>query len=108
MMRFELALDRLYYDTSCANCQWLPIRDSVTNNLFVATHKFSRPRLATSPAGSVSAPSFSSQDSKTSQILNIILHNIFKICLAADQGLEPQYHPPEGCVLPLDESAIRK
>ena len=25
---------------------------------------------------------------------------------AADQGLEPQYHPPEGCVLPLDESAI--
>lgn len=26
--------------------------------------------------------------------------------LAADQGLEPQYHPPEGCVLPLDESAI--
>ncbi len=25
---------------------------------------------------------------------------------AADQGFEPQYHPPEGCVLPLDESAI--
>ncbi len=24
----------------------------------------------------------------------------------ADQGLEPQYHPPEGCVLPLDESAL--
>jgi hypothetical protein len=27
--------------------------------------------------------------------------------LAADQGLEPQYSPPEGDVLPLDESAIR-
>ena len=25
---------------------------------------------------------------------------------AAGQGLEPQYHPPEGCVLPLDEPAI--
>lgn len=28
------------------------------------------------------------------------------IKLAAGQGLEPQYHPPEGCVLPLDEPAI--
>lgn len=26
--------------------------------------------------------------------------------LAADQGLEPQYSPPEGDVLPLDESAM--
>ena len=26
--------------------------------------------------------------------------------IAAGQGLEPQYHPPEGCVLPLDEPAI--
>ena len=25
---------------------------------------------------------------------------------AAGQGLEPQYHPPEGCVLPLDEPAM--
>ena len=25
--------------------------------------------------------------------------------MAAGQGLEPQYHPPEGCVLPLDEPA---
>ncbi len=25
---------------------------------------------------------------------------------AAGQGLEPQYHAPEACVLPLDEPAI--
>src|SRR3989344_6340488 len=25
---------------------------------------------------------------------------------AAGQGIEPQYHPPKGCVLPLDEPAI--
>ncbi len=28
------------------------------------------------------------------------------IPLAAGQGLEPQYHAPEACVLPLDEPAI--
>jgi|GEM_PF-6156406 len=33
-------------------------RDSVTNNFFVVTQKFSLPRLATSPADTVSAPSF--------------------------------------------------
>ena len=26
--------------------------------------------------------------------------------LAAGQGLEPRYHPPEGRVLPLDEPAL--
>ena len=26
--------------------------------------------------------------------------------LAAELGFEPRYHPPEGCVLPLDDSAI--
>lgn len=31
---------------------------------------------------------------------------ITSLLLAASQGLEPQYHPPEGCVLPLDELAI--
>ena len=25
---------------------------------------------------------------------------------AAGQGFEPRYHPPEGCVLPLDDPAI--
>jgi hypothetical protein len=25
---------------------------------------------------------------------------------AGEQGLEPQYHPPEGCVLPLDDSPM--
>lgn len=30
----------------------------------------------------------------------------FKIIFAAGQGLEPQYHAPEACVLPLDEPAI--
>ena len=28
-------------------------------------------------------------------------------CLAAGQGFEPRYHPPEGCVLPLDDPAIQ-
>ena len=28
--------------------------------------------------------------------------------VAAGQGLEPQYHPPEGCVLPLDEPAMTR
>ena len=28
--------------------------------------------------------------------------------LAAGQGIEPQYHPSKGCVLPLDEPAIFK
>ena len=26
--------------------------------------------------------------------------------LAGGQGLEPQYHPPKGCVLPLDDPPI--
>ena len=30
---------------------------------------------------------------------------IIKKFITAGQGLEPQYHPPEGCVLPLDEPA---
>lgn len=34
--------------------------------------------------------------------------NSFAHTLAADQGLEPQYSPPEGDVLPLDESARLK
>jgi hypothetical protein len=27
------------------------------------------------------------------------------LCNAAGLGLEPRYHPPEGCVLPLDDPA---
>lgn len=26
--------------------------------------------------------------------------------MAAGLGLEPRYHPPEGCVLPLDDPAL--
>ena len=26
--------------------------------------------------------------------------------LAGEPGFEPRYHPPEGCVLPLDDPAI--
>ena len=26
--------------------------------------------------------------------------------LAGEPGFEPRYHPPEGCVLPLDDSPI--
>ena len=26
---------------------------------------------------------------------------------AAGQGFEPRYHPPEGCVLPLDDPAMQ-
>ena len=26
--------------------------------------------------------------------------------MAAGPGFEPRYHPPEGCVLPLDDPAI--
>lgn len=32
---------------------------------------------------------------------------VFFFIIAAGQGLEPQYSPPKGDVLPLDEPAIR-
>lgn len=33
-------------------------------------------------------------------------HGLAARISAAGQGLEPRYHPPEGCVLPLDDPAI--
>lgn len=39
-------------------------------------------------------------------IISIFLGIFCIIPCAAGQGLEPQYHPPEGCVLPLDEPAM--
>ena len=37
-------------------------------------------------------------------------HRFYTVFLfhAAGPGLEPRYHPPEGCVLPLDDPAITK
>jgi hypothetical protein len=40
-------------------------------------------------------------------IINRVYHTTTKnLKMAAGQGLEPQYLPPEGSVLPLDEPAI--
>jgi hypothetical protein len=73
----------------------------------VASLLISRPRLHADKHSLCSScvPTFSSSPcypSKNKSHKDSLCVHYF----AGEQGLEPQYHPPEGCVLPLDDSPI--
>ena len=71
-------------------------RDSVTDNFLAAARKFPRPRLATSPAGSVSAPSFESRPPRKNTFTLYKVKVFF--AFARRTGLEPATsHVTGGC-----------
>ena len=61
--------------------------ESVTSNLLAVAHKFSRPRLAVSPAGETMAPAFDFSIASP-EITKALLSECF--CLwVGDRGVEP-------------------